>query len=265
MADKYADISDSFDDPRKLLRLVESGTDPTTGEAVYSVSSSVYSSALPNGAATAAKQDDLLTELQLKADLTENQPTIIKGAYNSGGDLVVARIDASTSSLQTVTHEHHEIHSGSHYFVRGVQDLSINNVLGFTWVMPNTTAWVHLTWSIDTESETAWYFYENAVISSALANTITLYNSNRNSANTSGTTMKYELHANLAAANTKTDVSGATLLSSGISGAGKNSGAAKRENEMILKQNTIYCMRAVATAAGFINFEMNWYEHTAHN
>lgn len=38
---------------------------------------SVQSSVLPTGAATSAKQDTLLTELQLKADLTETQPVSI--------------------------------------------------------------------------------------------------------------------------------------------------------------------------------------------
>ena len=96
-----------------------------------------------------------------------------------------------------------------------------------------------------------------------LANTITPYNSNRNSANTSGTTMKYELQANLAGANADTDVTGATLLETGISGAGRDAGNELRSNELILDQNGLYCLRAVATAAGYINFRMEWYEHTS--
>jgi hypothetical protein len=143
-----------------------------------------------------------------------------------------------------------------------VQDLSINNVLDFTWLMPDTTQWIHWLWKIDTESETAWYIYETAVATNPLANTITPLNSNRNSGTTSGTTMKNEVQANLAAANADTNVTGATLLDSGISGSGKSAGSASREDEIVLKQNTLYCLRAVATAAGFINFRMNWYEHT---
>ena len=47
------------------------------------------------------------------------------------------------------------------------------------------------------------------------------------------------------------------------SGAGRtDSGEASRSNEVVLKQNTIYIMRATATAAGYINFDMDWYEHT---
>jgi len=174
----------------------------------------------------------------------------------------IATIDASTYAQNVISYEHHEIHSGDHYFVRVYQDMAISNVLGFTLQMPNTTKWIHWTWEIATESETNWLVYEGVTATTPLANAITPLNSNRNSSNTSGTTMKYELHANLAAANTKTNVAAATLLSSGISGAGKDAGRAARGNEMIMKQNTLYCLRTIATAAGYINFTMEWYEHT---
>jgi hypothetical protein len=176
------------------------------------------------------------------------------------------RIDASTNSLQTVDYEHHEIHSGSHFFVVGYQDLNINQVLDFTWLMPNTTEWIHWTWDLDTENETLWQVYETAVATNSLANSVTPLNSNRNSAHTSATTMKYEVQANLAAANADTNVGGATLIESGISGSGKKiGGLATRGHEVVMKQNTLYCLRATATAAGYINFNMQWYEHTDKN
>ena len=169
-------------------------------------------------------------------------------------------IDDSTASIQTIEYEHHEIHSGSHYFVVGYADLAINHVLQFTWQMPNTTKWIHWKWSISTESETLWQVYEGGSITNALANEITPLNSNRNSANTSGTTMRYEDHANLADANT--DVTPTTLIQSGISGAGKTGGSEEPSHELVLDQNALYVLRATATAAGFINFSMEWYEHT---
>jgi len=217
----------------------------------------VTTSALPTGAATSAKQDTLLSELQLKADLTETQPATLKDSLGNSSH------DASTGAIMTVDYEHHEVHSGDHYFVRGYQDLSINEVLDFTWLMPDTTKWIHWTWSIEVESETNWLVYENVVATNPLANTFTPRNSNRNSGNTSGTTMRYELQASLAAANADTNVGGAAiLLESGITGSGRNAGQTLRGNEMIMKQNTLYCLRAIATAAGFINFTMDWYEHT---
>lgn len=179
--------------------------------------------------------------------------------YDSGTGNEIG-IDDSTASIQTIDYEHHEIHSGDHYFVRSYADLAINHVLQFTWQMPNTTKWIHWRWQIDTESETLWQVYEGGSITNALANTITPLNNNRNSANTSGTTLKYEDHANLAAADT--DVTPTTLIMSGISGAGKDNGIDAQSDELVLKQNELYVLRATATAAGYVDFHMRWYEHT---
>jgi hypothetical protein len=187
----------------------------------------------------------------------------INGFRSSDSTSQPLRLDEVTNTLPTIEYEHHKIHESLHFFVQSYQDLSINNVLDFTWLMPNTTKWIHWIWNIDTESETNWLVYETAVATNALANTITALNNDRNSATTSTTTLKYELQANLTAANADTDVTTATLLSSGISGAGKNAGRANRNTELILKQNTLYCFRAIATAAGYINFVMEWYEHTS--
>jgi len=217
---------------------------------------SVDSLPLPTGAATAANQASILTELQNKADISEIQPVTIKDTSGNSS------MDAATGIVMVLSYEHHEIHSGSHYFVRGYQDLSINNVLDFTLQMPDTTKWIHWTWEIYTEAETNWLVYENAIATNPLANVITPRNSNRNSANTSGTSMRFELQANLANANADTNIAGATLLESGIVGAGRNAGQVLRDNEMVMKQNTLYCLRAIATAAGFVNFTMDWYEHT---
>ena len=174
---------------------------------------------------------------------------------------VPLRVDSGTHTLQTIDYEHHEIHGGSHYFVVGVQDLAINQVLDFTWLMPNSTKEIHWNFQITTQAETLWYVYEGASVLNALANAVTPLNSHRNSQKTSSTTMRYEVQADLATANVDTDVTGATILMTGISGAGKNSGDYERNHELILKQNTLYCLRAVASSAGYINFDMQWYEH----
>jgi len=218
----------------------------------------------------AAPPDDIVTTEDLHKWCKDlYQWILLKGqdgmkikAYN-GTNWQNVRSDSSTRSLQTIEYEHHEIHDGSHFFIVGYQDLAVNNVLDFTWQTPDTTKWVHWLWNISTEKETLWQVYENATATNPLANTLTPLNSNRNSANTSGTTIKFELQSNLAAANADTSVGGATLIQSGISGSGKKtSGEESRTHEIIMEQNTLYCLRATATEAGFINFNMHWYEHT---
>jgi hypothetical protein len=175
---------------------------------------------------------------------------------------IQADIDRTTNTQQVITYEHHEIHSGSHYFVCNVQDLAINEVLDITLQTPDTTSWAHLTWNIDPETETAWHVYEDAVVTNPLANTLTPVNNNRNHTNTSGLAIKYEVQGDLATANADTNVTTATLLETGIIGTGKTAGNDIRDNEIVLKQNTIYCFRAIANTAGYVDFCFNWYEHT---
>lgn len=178
----------------------------------------------------------------------------------------ITTTDSSTNSIQTVDYEHHEIHSGSHYFVHGVLTIpALNDVLDFTWQMPDTTKWTHWNWTIETSKGVTWYVYEDATATNTLANAITPLNSNRNSDNTSGTTMKYEIQDDLTAANADTDVSGATLLASGTTGDNRTAGSAMRSNEIVLKQGSLYVLRAVASAASVVNFDMQWYEHTDKN
>ena len=186
---------------------------------------------------------------------------LLTAAYNDSGDHDKVRIDSASAALEIIDYEHHETHGGSHYFVCGYQDLAINHVLDFTWLMPNTTKWTHWTWELESENEFLWQVYEGATATNPLANTVTPYNNDRNSGNTSGTTLKYEDQANLAAANADTDVSGATLIEEGIAGSGRTGGNTSRAREIIMKQNTLYCLRGTASAAGYVNFCMQWYEH----
>lgn len=170
-------------------------------------------------------------------------------------------IDDATDSIVVVEHEHSEIHGGDHYFVMAYEDLSINEVIQFTFQMPNTTKWIHWSWSLATESELLWQVYEGGSITNALANAVTPLNSDRNSSNTSDTTMRYEVHADLAAANT--DVTPTTLIQAGVSGSGKGDGGeAGLSQEIVLKQGELYVLRGTANAAGNVSFIMEWYEDT---
>jgi hypothetical protein len=180
---------------------------------------------------------------------------------DGANDYDVPRIDASTHAMQTIEYEHHEIHSGSHYFIDDVVDLAINNVLDIQWTTPNTTQWAHLTFNLATEAETEWYAYEGVTINTP-GTAVTPPNSDRNSGNTSNATIATITNTSVANANADTAVAGATQIAHGIVGAGRNGGFERRDREIILKQNSIYSFRAIANAAGYINFVINWYEHT---
>lgn len=71
------------------------------------VESTVTSSALPTGAATSAKQDLLLAELQLKADLTETQPVSVTSLPLPSGAATEATLStrATEATLATLALE----------------------------------------------------------------------------------------------------------------------------------------------------------------
>jgi hypothetical protein len=53
----------------------------------------------------------------------------LNSRWGSGaGEIDEVRIDASTNSLQTIDYSHHEVHSGSHYYVQGFRTLGLAEV-----------------------------------------------------------------------------------------------------------------------------------------
>lgn len=127
---------------------------------------------------------------------------------------------------------------------------------------PDTTKWAHFTFRLSTENETSWFIYEGATINTA-GTTVAALNNDRNSANVSGMTVAQIGNTSVANANSDTAVAAATTIACGITGSGKTDGGVDdRNREIILKQDTVYCMRAVADSAGYVNFIANWYEHT---
>ncbi len=74
---------------------------------------------------------------------------LLNGRYGSGdGETDEIRIDASTNSLQVVDYEHHEIHSGSHYYIEGHTTLADGASLYAQIVTPDTAKWAHFVWQI---------------------------------------------------------------------------------------------------------------------
>ena len=188
-------------------------------------------------------------------------PPYMRGTIDNNGTTRPLQIDSSTHATKTIEYEHAAIHSGSHYFIDDVVDLALDNVYDIQWTTPNTTKWGHFLFKMDCEKETEWYAYEGVTINVA-GTTITPFNSDRNSNNTSGMTVAGITNTSVGNANSDTAVAGATQLAHGIVGSGQRSGFESRESELVLAQNTIYCFRLIANAAGFISFVLNWYENT---
>ena len=175
---------------------------------------------------------------------------------DSSATVKSARMDASTHSLQTVDYAHHEIHSGTHYVYKETHAIAKNQTLDHLIIVPATTKWPHMI--VDVENITSAItvsLYEGATVSAngVLENS---RNRNRNFAD-NNTTLVYEA---------PTVLTTGALLTAATVGAGRNSaGGEIRDNEeMVLKQNTLYLLRIVEPniQATTVNINFDWYEHS---
>lgn len=173
----------------------------------------------------------------------------------SDTEAVPLRVDSSTHSLQTISYEHHEIHSGSHYEVRINKDMANPGTYNIAFTTPDTTKWAHMIFGVSCELEAEIALYEN-ITSFGSGTGITPINNNRNSANTSGLVdMEYDTTAVMG-----TPVTLATIVLGSKKDIG---GEARGQAEFVLKQNTTYLMLVTnqAGATNETNLFLNWYEH----
>ena len=190
---------------------------------------------------------------------------VLTGRWGSGdSEIDQIRIDASTNSLQTVTYPHHERHAGNSFSIETFVDIPINDVYDVQFTTPDTTKWGHLTFSVESKGETIWFLYEDVTIVTP-GSTIVPYNNNRNFADDSVMVVKGIANTDVATADDDTATAAATVLKMGTMGANKAIGNRTHEEEIVLKQNEDYCFRLIATAAGYVNFHLDWYEHTDKN
>ena len=174
------------------------------------------------------------------------------------GDKGRSCLDSATGALNTIDYAHHETHAGSHYFYKDTATLGENASTSYVIVTPNTTKWAHLTWTATGSAITQADLYEGPAELSGTGAQQTIFNSDRNSTNTSG--------LKIWDANGGVEPTG-TLLYSIKSGSATNQartpGSSERGNEIILKQNTKYMLRVTSgTASNLTNVLLEFYEHT---
>ena len=177
------------------------------------------------------------------------------GQWNSnagGGNKGNIQQDASTHALITTEYEHHEIHSGSHYFVAGFSTVSSGDSAYFSVTTPNTNKWAHMVFDVSGSGILSTYVYEGSTVTGGAA--VVPWNNNRNSSNTSVLTLN----------GSPSITSAGTCIDSSKVGSGpKTGGSIQRNKELILKQNTTYLYIFISGAASnIVSYNGSWYEHT---
>ena len=180
----------------------------------------------------------------------------IVGRWGSGaGELDDIRIDASTNTIQTMSYEHHEIHSGSSFTTSYIADIGNGANLDMLIVTPDSLAYAHLLYEIDVQAEAQLYIYEN--VTATAGDAVVAYNRNRVGTPASATVV---------VTSTPTGITeGSTIIRSRHMGSGKSIGGGDRgTHEFILKPNTKYLVRLTNSTSGdnYMSVIFDWYEHT---
>ena len=163
------------------------------------------------------------------------------------------RVDASTHAIETISDTHHEIHSGSHYYIKDVEDIGGTATYYILFAVPNSPAWIHLFFDFWHEQEMTFIITEG-VTTGGDGTAVTAFNNNRNSSNTAG----------VVATHTPTSPVGGTVIYTSRQGSGKQTaGESRAEGEIILRANMKYLITATNAAAGncLFDYHFTWYEH----
>jgi hypothetical protein len=189
---------------------------------------------------------------ELESGISTNSNSQLKTTiYDEGG--VHAGVDNSTETLQIIEYEHHEIHSGSHFFICDYDSsIAVNDTIEFVITTPNTNKWSHMTLDFASTLGASLDVYEGA--SNVVGGTsATAINNNRNSLTASSLTIVKD----------PTSITDGTRIAGFLAGANRDSGFVNRDREIVLKQNTIYLFRFTSLAnSNAISFCGEWYEHT---
>jgi len=200
--------------------------------------------------------DDKVQIGALDSTVSTNSNTQLKVTiYRSDG--TEGLVDDTTGALVGIDAAHAEIHAGDHFFITNYITLNIAGTLIYGVTTPNTTKWAHLFWEVDCTGETLFQVYEVATWTGGTP--VTPVNSNRNSATVSGLTIATAPTISVAG-----NLLAASLL--GLAAAPSKAalaGNSKREDEMILKQNTQYVFKFTSNSnSNNITYRALWYEHT---
>ena len=169
-------------------------------------------------------------------------------------------LDNSTQSIQTVDYAHHEIHSGSSFFIHNSATIANNEVNTISFKTPNSTKQVHFTYEVSASGAGTFDLLES-VTSVAGGTASTPLNRYRDSTTTS--TVTAPLKGDTTGADPVVPTGGTNIYSIELGAGQRDGGEDRSTHELILKKNAIYLLRFTSTGAGNkTSLIANWYEHT---
>ena len=167
-------------------------------------------------------------------------------------------VDTATRALEVIDYSHHEIHAGNHYYIQGYFVLGVDTTNCVKLVTPNTAKWSHFIFKINSTGVTETHFDEDATGGLTGGVGVIPINNNRNSPSASDLVITSGV---VCPTGYTTRLENNFCNGDGVRvSIGSDS---TRDDELILKQNTVYAQTIISrAAANIIQFKMSWYEYT---
>lgn len=190
------------------------------------------------------------------------------GTNTRGQDKRTLRMDQQTHVLSVIDYPHHEIHSGSRFFVNySVASLGAletpDDTMTLTWTTPDSAKWAHFTfYAIGTGGWRVRFIEAPSGGAASPTGQLDCLNHNRNSLKES-TLLALPATANQVNYDATLATGGVTLWDQYIPGGNKVSGdAGSDRDEIILKQDTQYQLSMFGADADPGTLHIDFYEHT---
>jgi len=176
---------------------------------------------------------------------------------------VNVRVDKSTDTLQVISYPHHEIHSGSHFYVYRTGTLGNGDVMTVGITNADTGKEMHMFMGFDVAAACTVDLLED-VTSFAGGVSFTILNNHRNLQgikNSGATCLTGATGDDLI-----TPTGGSEIYSQVLGAGNRSGGTMAHDAEIIMKRGSKYLYRITngATAQG-VSIILNWYEHTERN
>ncbi len=183
-------------------------------------------------------------------------------------------LDRSTRASSTIEYEHHEIHAGSAYacsYTQTVSDTNDRSIITFR--TPDTLKYCHFTIAAASSEPAVVIFTEGPTVTNNTGATLTVYNRNRTSTNTTGvwdTSQNPDVQgqATYFTETTMGNVTGGDILEEESLSAGSGNravgGSTRGTQEWVLAPNTLYAVEIKSTTNDTNThfLQLDWYEHT---
>lgn len=207
--------------------------------------------------------DDIGGVQHQRIKLTIGADGVSEGDVSSSNPMPVnVPKEVFSQAVPVISSSHRYIHDGEVFRYHDSVTLGSGSSQDYLFTTPDSFPYAHLIFQMDGTAVTSFYLYEATDKTGTTLQTI--FNANRNSANSSVMTLHKGISGGTTDGTMLVNYSAGTSSGGGGGGSSKTPAAFNYDAEWILKRNTKYIFRATSgTAGNLCNIVLEWYEHAS--